>query len=290
MSLANFIPEVWSQQLLVNLQKVHIFGQGAIINRDYQGEIRAFGDTVKINAIGPISVGTYTRDTDIDDPEALTDAQAELKIDQAKYFNFQVDDLDQAQQKPKVMAAAMTDASYYLRDAADSFIADLYTDASASNAIGNNTTPHTVVAGTPGVGEYNIFDELVDLRVKLNKAKIPTGGRFVIAGPEILAVMLKDERFTKANVAGSADTLRSGQIGRVLGFDVYESPNCPVVAGSKYKVIAGHPMAWSFAEQIVKVEPYRMEKRFADAVKGLHVYGAKVVRPAALAVLTATVS
>jgi len=290
MSLDHFIPEVWSQQLLVNLKKVHIFGQGAIINRDYQGEIRAKIWTVRINAIGPITVGNYTRDTDIADPQDLTDAQAELKIDQAKYFNFQVDDLDQAQQKPKVMSAAMTDASYYLRDVADQFIASLYTEASAANAIGNNTTPHAVVAGTPGEGEYNIFEEIVNLRVKLNKSKIPTAGRFLVAGPEILAVMLKDERFTKANVAGSADTLRSGQIGRVLGFDVYESPNCPEVTGSKYKVIAGHPMAWSFAEQIVKVEPYRMEKRFADAVKGLHVYGAKVVRPAALAVLTATVS
>lgn len=290
MSLDNFIPEVWSKQLLVNLRKVHIFGQSAIINRDYQGEISAYGDTVKINAIGPITIGTYTRDTDIDDPEALTDAQAELKIDQAKYFNFQVDDLDKAQTKPKVMSAAMTDASYYLRDTTDQFIAALYTDASTSNAIGNNTTPHTVVAGTAGEGEHNIFDELVDLRVNLNKAKIPTAGRFVIAGPEILAVMLKDDRFTKANIAGSAETLRSGQIGKVLGFDIYESPNCPVVASTKYKVIAGHPMAWSFAEQIIKVEPYRMEKRFADAVKGLHVYGAKVVRPTALAVLTATTS
>lgn len=290
MSLDNFIPEVWSKQLLVNLKKVHIFGQSAIINRDYEGEIKEYGDTVKINSIGPITIGDYTKTTDIADPETLNDAQTELKIDQAKYFNFQIDDLDKAQTKPKVMSAAMGDASYYLRDAADQFIAALYTDASTSNAIGSNTTPHTVVAGTPGEGEYNIFDEMVDLKTTLDKAKIPSAGRFLIAGPEIIGVMLKDERWTKSNIAGTSETLRTGQIGKYLGFDIFESPNCPVVSSTKYKVIAGHKMAWSFAEQIVDVEAYRPEKRFADAVKGLHVYGAKVVRPSALAVLTASTS
>lgn len=280
MAIDNFIPEVWSARLLMNLRKFLVYGQAGVVNRDYEGEINQAGDTVRINSIGPVTVGTYTKNNNIGDPETLTDAQQTLLIDQAKYFNFQVDDIDRAQQKPQVMDAAMQEAGYGLRDVADQFIAGLYTGVAAGNTIGDDVTP--IVPTKTDAYEY-----LVDLATILTDAKVPQDGRWVVVPPWFYGLLLKDDRFVDASKSGSTDALRNGQVGRAAGFDVLQSHNVPNTAGTKYKIIAGHPMAISYAEQINKVEAYRPEKRFADAVKGLHLYGAKLVRPAGIAVLTA---
>jgi len=285
MAINNFIPTVWSARLLQNLQKTLVYGQAAVINRDYEGEIRAYGDTVKINNIGRISVGDYTKNTNMPDPETLTDETRTLVIDQAKFFNFQVDDVDRIQQHPKLMDEAMREAAYALRNAADQFIASHYVDA--EQTIGSDTSP---VEPT----KTDAYEYLVDLSVKLDEADVPEQGRFVIVPPWFEGLMLKDDRFVKTGSLPAEDRLVNGVIGRAAGFLVLKSNNVPKVnadAGAgvqeNYKIIAGHPMAWSFAEQVNQVEAYRPEKRFADAVKGLHLYGARVVRPEALAVLSA---
>ena len=109
MSLDNFIPQIWSARLLENLNKNHVFV--GLCNRDYEGEIKGMGDQVKINSIGRVTIGDYQKNTDIEAPEVLNDAQRILLINQGKYFNFQIDDVDKAQQNPKVMNAAMKEAS-----------------------------------------------------------------------------------------------------------------------------------------------------------------------------------
>jgi len=278
MALNNFIPEIWSARLLVSLKKALVYGQEGVVNRDYEGEIRQMGDMVRINSIGPITVGTYAKNTDIGDPQTLTDAQTVLTIDQAKYFNFQVDDIDRAQQNPKVMDAAMQEAAYALRDVADQYIARL--GVAAGNTIGSDAAPKEV-------DKTNAYELLVDLAVLLTDAKVPTEGRWVVVPPWFYGTLLKDDRFIDASKAGTTEGLRNGQVGMAAGFTVLQSHNVPNANGAKYKIIAGHPIAISYAEQINKVEAYRPEKRFADAVKGLHLYGAKLVRPEAIAVLTA---
>lgn len=280
MAIDNFIPKIWSARLLSNLQKALIYGQPGVVNTDYEGEISEYGDTVKINSIGPVTIGDYTKNQDITGPETLSDDQAMLVIDQAKYFNFQVDDIDKAQQKPKVMDEAMKEAAYGLADVADQYIANLYTGVAADNVIGDDTAPE-------GLTKDNIYDLLVDLGTILTDAKIPKEGRWVVLPPWAYGLLLKDDRFVHVSKAGTDEALRNGIVGRAAGFDVLESHNVPNTGGEKYKIIAGHPMAISKAEQINKVEPYRPEKRFADAVKGLHLYGAKLIRPEGIAVLTA---
>lgn len=282
MALTNFIPTVWSARLLANLQKAQVYTQAGVINRDYEGEIREYGDTVKINSIGAISVGTYAKNTDIADPQTLTDATRSLLIDQQKYFAFQVDDIDQVQTKPKVMDEAMREAAYSLADAADQYIASLYTEADAGNLIGTTAAPKTDL-GTAG----KAYEYLLQLGRKLTDAKVPKEGRWVIVPTWFTGLLLLDQRFVNTGSAQAEDRIQNAVIGRAAGFNVLESLNVPNTTATKYRIVAGHPMAWSYAEQIAKVEAYRMEKRFADAMKGLHVYGAKVVRPTALAVLTA---
>lgn len=284
MALNNFTPTVWAGMLLANLNKSLVYGQPGIINKDYEGEISRFGDTVKINAIGRVTVGDYTKDSDMGSPETLTSAQATLLIDQSKYFNFQIDDIDAAQNNPKVMSAAMAESAYALANVADQYIASLYT--SAGTQIGDDTTPKTVGIGS---GDSNAYNLLVDIGTALAEKNVPVERRWVITPPWFHALLLKDERFTRG---GAPDWMRqvftTGLIGQVSGLAILQSNNVPVVSSTKYKIIAGHPIAWTYAEQIGSVEAYRPEKRFADALKGLHLYGAKVVRPDALVVMTAT--
>src|SRR5689334_12725539 len=119
MSLVNFIPTVWSGTMLRYLDKAHVFAQPGVVNRDYEGEIAAFGDSVKINQLGPITISDYTKNTDLSTPEALNGNQTVLVIDKAKSFNFQVDDIDRAQQTPKVMQTAMERSAYGIADVVD---------------------------------------------------------------------------------------------------------------------------------------------------------------------------
>src|SRR5690606_10581469 len=282
MALDNFIPQIWSARLLENLRKALVYGQEGVVNRDYEGEIRQYGDRVHIHNIGPVTVFDYTKNQDMPAPETLDDERRTLIIDQAKAFNFQVDDIDAAQQNPKVMDAAMREAAYALADAADQYIASHYTEVAASNLIGSDADPVEVTVD-------NAYDLLVDLGVVLDENNVPKSGRFAVLPPWYIGLLLKDQRFVATGAAAAEDRLQNGQVGRAAGFTILESNNVPFVSGDNpnYKVIAGSPIAWSYAEQISKVEAYRPERRFADAVKGLHLYGAKVVRPTALAVLSA---
>src|SRR5215217_6756638 len=103
MSLAQFIPSIWSARLMQGLQKQLIYGQSGVVNKDFEGEIREAGDRIHIHSIGDITVSNYTRDTTSVTYQLLTDERRTLLIDQSKYFAFKVDDLDVAQQQPKVI-------------------------------------------------------------------------------------------------------------------------------------------------------------------------------------------
>lgn len=279
MAVTNFIPTLWSARLLAHLDKIHVYAN--LVNRDYEGEIRDFGDTVKINAIGDITVRDYTRNTDILSPEVLSNAQKTLEIDQAKYYNFQVDDVDAAQVKPKLMDAAMQRAAYGINDVADSYLASLLA-AGATNAgsgLGNDTTPLVPTASTA-------YDMLVDLSVDLTEKNVPNAGRWVVVPAFFHGLLLKDARFVGNGTDYNKAIIEGGEVGVGAGFRIYVSNNVPNTTGTKYKIVAGTAMGGTYAEQLLKTEAYRMEKRFADAIKGLHVYGAKVVKEEALSVLT----
>ena len=270
-----FVPEIWAGRLLRNLNNTHVYAR--CVNRDYEGEIRNFGDTVHINNIGRITIDDYTANTDMDPAETLSSDQRSLVIDQAKYFNFQIDAIDQAQTKPKVMDEAMAEAAYGLSDEADTYLAGILA-AATTNTIGSTVSPEAPDSDTA-------YEYLVDLGTLLSESNVPKPSRFVVVPPWFYGLLLKDDRFVKYDKVGEAIT--NGFVGSAAGFKVYESNNVPNTDGAAYKIIAGTKMAATYAEQINKVEAYKPELRFASAVKGLHLYGAKLVRPEAVAVLTA---
>lgn len=278
-TIDNFIPAVWSAQLLVTLKEALVYGQDFVINKDYEGEISAFGDTVKINGIGEVTVGDYVKNTNISDPEALTDTSRTLLIDQSKFFNFQIDDIDTAQQKPKIMQQAMRESAFALAKVADSFIAGNYVDISVASTTGTEGTPIDFTKVT------DAYEYLVNLSITLDENNVPDNSRWVVVPPWYHGLLLKDDRFVKAGDLASERTRMNGMVGEAAGFTIIKSNQVPNTAGQKYKVIAGYNGAWSYAEQINDTEAYRPEKRFADAMKGLHLYGAKITRPTALALL-----
>ncbi len=276
-----FIPTVWAARLLTALEKTLVYGQAQVANREYEGDIREAGNAVKIASIGDVTIGDYTKNTDIDDPEVLTDAQQTLNIDQAKYFNFFVDSIDRAQQNVNVLDEAMRRSAWALRDAADSYLAGIIEAAvPTGNKIGSVATP--VVPTSENAYEY-----LVDLGVLLDEANAPIEGRFVVVPAWFHGLLLKDDRFTGAGTLRSDRRLANGQVGEAAGFSILKSNNVPNDAGEAYRIVAGHSVATAYVEQILDLQAFKPEKRFGDAVKGLHVYGAKAVRPDALAMLIA---
>ncbi|MBP5915868.1 P22 phage major capsid protein family protein [Streptomyces scabiei] len=281
MSITNFKPQIWSARLLVAWRKSLVYGGPMVVNRDYEGDIAESGDVVKITSISDPTISDYVPNSTVITPEELTDAQRNLVIDQSKYWAFKVDDVDKRQAKGNVMPEAMSRAAYRLRDVADQYIAGLYTGV----ASGNNLGTISVVAATP-TDAYD--DVLIPLKVTLDDGDCPTEGRYCVVPPWFTGRLLRDDRFVRADASGSTDALRNGFVGRAAGFNIVQSNNTPNPTGDDNVVQAGVNSAISFAEQINKTEAYRPESSFSDAVKGLALYGAKLVRPDGIAIATAS--
>ena len=343
MAITKFQPEVWSASLLSALNKSLVFGN--LANRNYEGEISEYGDTVHINNIANPTITPYTRNTNLSDAEALTDDEQLLLIDQAQSFNFQVDDIDAAQVRNNggLMTEATQQAGYGLRDKADQFLAAKIAGA-AGTALG------VVDASSTASNVYDLL--LVPASVKLDEANVPEEMRWMVLSPSAYGKLQLDARFIKANESGT-NALHNGVVGDAAGFRIYKSNNAfqanrtgvtvtgtsgqstiasatdgtfsqadvgmsvtgtgvggsakvnsvsadgktltvsvansgavstIALAGGGQAAYFGSSLGATFAQQILKTEAYRPEKRFADALKGLYVYGGKVVRPTALGV------
>ena len=276
MAITNFISTIWSENLLTSLDKQYI--AVANCNRDYEGEIKNKGAVVKICGVGDISVADYTKDTDMSSPQALSDTVMELNIDQAKFFNFQIDDVDKAQCTPKLMEAAMKSAASAMANEADKYVYGLYGEA------GRNV-PHS------DINDGTLIDSIIEARQVLYENNVTDNSNIVLeVSPAVAAVILKE----KLALTNSAETLENGCIGSIAGCKVYVSNNIVKevddVGTISYKCLMRTTRAIAFAEQLSEIDAYRPEKRFADAVKGLHLYGAKVVYPSELVLLDCSVS
>lgn len=284
MAILHFIPEVWSAQLLTSLKESLVFGSPQVVNRNYEGEIREKGDTVRINSISRPTIAPYVKNVTAITPETLTDADRVLTINQANYFAFEVDDIDfrQASSGGALMEEAANEAAFGLRDAADTYIYEqIIADVAAANVTGATTVNTAALAETM----------LVTMKTDLDQANVPQSGRFAVLSPNFANLLLRSELFAPVDASGSSQTLREGLIGRAFGMDVLVSNNIPMVGGTDDWIqVAGHASATTYAEQINKVEAYRPESAFSDALKGLHLFGAKVVRPTALATFQASLT
>ena len=120
MAITKFIPKLWAARLLQAYNRKLVFG--ALVNRNYEGEIRKHGDTVHINSLSDIAVKEYTPNTEIDGPEQLNTEDQTLVIDHGTYYNFYVDDVDKVQAAGDLMTTAMTNAADRLAEDAENYI------------------------------------------------------------------------------------------------------------------------------------------------------------------------
>ncbi len=274
MAITNFISTVWSENLYRALDKQYIAVSNC--NREFEGDIREKGSTVRICGIGNVTVSDYTKNVNMSNPQTLSDNTRDLVINQAKYFNFQIDDIDRAQASPRLMDAAMKNAASALADAADKYIYSLVSQAG------------TTISGTASVD--SIIAMMIDARTKLfeNNVSDPEDIVFEVT-PEIAGMILKAK--VNLNADGGA-VLENGCIGSIGGCKIFVSNNVICEEGElgfEHKCIARTKRSIAFAEQLSEIDAYRPELRFADAVKGLHLYGAKVVYPSEMVLLNLTV-
>lgn len=265
MAVTNFIPTIWSAAILENLKA----SQAIIptLNRQYEGEL-AYGNVVKITSITSPSVQDYSssRSLTID---ALSDSTQSLSVDQMKAISFKVDDVDRVQAAGSFEPVTM-DAARALAEDSEAYV--------IAQMKANGTS-----AGTTAIASSaDAFNALVTLRKALGKAKVPASNRYAVVSPEFAALLLANgSTLTQANTAGTDAELRNGVIGNILGFTVIEHPLLTHTA-NRPAAIAYHGPSVGFVGQIDKVESGRMELAFADYIRALNVYGAKVLRATAV--------
>jgi hypothetical protein len=270
-SEVNFIPEVFSKLMQAKFYKTSVLP--AISNGDYEGEISGQGDKVVIRTVPAVTINNYTGTVST---QELTTSKIELLIDKAKYFSFLGDDILRAQADIDFVAKASDDAAEGMRVAVE-------TDVLASVVTGATT-----IQAQATVTDSNVLTSILSMSTQLDELNIPEEGRFIVLSPEFISALKRSE-LRQAYLTGDSESpLRNGKVGTVDRFTVYQSnmlytPGSGADSGYTH-VLAGHPKAISFASQFTNTETQRMESTFGDQVRGLKVYGSKVVVPDALVV------
>ena len=276
----NFLPIIYSQKVQKFFRTASVVED--ITNTDYAGEIENFGDTVNIIKEPTITVSSYTRGGQIN-IQNLADDQLQLTVDQANAFAFKVDDIEERQSHINFEALATSSGAYALKDSYDeNVIAAMFSGA--------GTTVGSDGSGTDtgfGSSETDPTDILANSAKRLHAADVPTDNRWFLGTPEFYEQLGQaSAKLMDASVTGDATSpLRNGNVmdGQVNGFRLYMTNNFAASSTSNYfKVMFGHMSSTATANQIAKTEVVRDPDSFADIVRGLHIFGRKVLRTEAL--------
>lgn len=270
-SYSAFIPEIWSQKLNNMLAKNCVMIQ--CVNRNYEGEIKNQGDSVKI--VTPSAVSISTLDTDTLVYNELTPAETDLIIDQKKFFAFKINDVAQAQANQDIMEAYLQNAKKAIEEVQDTYLLGQHANVDSGNIVGGTTAV--------ALDKTTIYSNFVALALKLKNSDAVSNNQkpWVVINPTVESYLLQSTEFIGANNVAD-ETLREGAIGRIAGMDVLVSTNLTATDG-KYYVLAGTNEAITFASQLSKVESLRDKDSFSDLVRGLYLYGAKTIQPKSLA-------
>jgi len=281
------IPALFSKKVLRNFYKDTFYND--ICNTDYEGEIKGQGDTVYIRATPELTVGTYKIGTNIS-YEVPTDAALQLDIDRAKYLAFKIDDIDKAQSDLALVNMWAADAAHQLRISVDSEVLTYMTGTAHASNLGTTAgaISGNINLGTTGsavqITSTNAVDKIVEMGQVLDEQNIPSENRWIVA-PAWFCALLKLGDLKRADITGDGTgVIRSGLVGQVDRFMIYQSNNLPTASdtGTKYYIYAGTKEATTFASQITKTETLRIQDNFGEYWRTLMVYGRKVVQPAAL--------
>ena len=286
-----FLPAVYSKKVLNFFRKASV--AEAITNTDYEGEISAFGDSVRIIKEPVISVSAYTRGSDTTATK-LTDQEISLVVDTANAFKFIVDDIETSMSHVNFKEVAASSAAYALRDAFDAaVIAAGFAGLSASSpdhTLGTDSATHLgagVYDGSGAVG-LDVTDPL-DLLAKfarlLDEQNVPEEGRWVVAPPSFYEELSQSgSKLLSVDFNAGQGSIRNGLVtsGLLRGFSMYKSNNVAAPSSADGKILAGHMSAICTAQTITSTEVIRDPDSFGDICRGLHVFGVKVLRDEAL--------
>jgi P22 coat protein - gene protein 5 len=287
-AIDEFIPEFWSAVLQRHLDLTLVYAQPQVCNRDWEGEISEAGSTVHINKIGDPEIKDYDPGVDMDAPEEPDGTTQTLTVDQFKYFNVMIDDVNKAQANVNLLQQFGARAGVQMANTIDAFVGGKIAAASTVNVTGTDASP--VVIKADGSGDFTPYQLAVEMRRQLKSQEVPINDIWIVFDADLEAEILEDPKYIEGGSEINAQTVRSGLIGRLAGFDVLVTqavPTSPGSGGSKVpnvKVLAGAGnYATTFANQVTEMKAFEPERRFGDATKGLEVYGAKILEPETVA-------
>ena len=290
-----FLPAIYSKKVLNFFRKASVVE--AITNTDYAGEISAYGDSVNIIKEPVISVYDYTRGQDTTQTK-LTDQELSLVVDSAKAFKFIVDDIETKMSHVNFKEVASSSAAYALKDSFDAAVlATMFSGVSSSSpdhVLGSDSATDLAAGTFDGTGnldigfasgEHDPIDVLARMARLLDEQNVPEEGRWFVAGPDFYEVLGQaSSKLLSVDFNAGQGSIRNGLVssGKLRGFDMYKSNNIAATSNAAGKCLGGHISSTATAQTIVSTEVLRDPSSFGDIVRGLHVYGAKVLRGEAL--------
>lgn len=312
-----FIPTIWSSKLNVKFYTASTFAD--ICNRNWEGDIKNIGDKVVINNIPSLTISDYVAGGNLN-YQTPTPNTVELALDRGKYFAFNVNDVMEYQSKPNLMDMFSNDAAEQMRIVIDSTcLYRTFNQGSSSNrgatagvksgAYNLGTEADPIVLNATEGDASNILTKILQMAAVLDEQNVPDSGRWLLLPPR-LRTLLMGTRLAQANTMGDDRSMvRNGMIGVIDRFKVYVTNNLPTAAANgtvwisgdgseqtvaattdtlaRVAVLAGHTSAISFASQMTKTEQLRNPTDFGDLVRGLNIFGTKVTKPEALALMIA---
>ena len=290
-----FLPKVYSKQVLNFFRKASV--AEAITNTDYAGEIAGFGDTVRIIKEPEITVYQYERGQDVTQTK-LTDQEVTLIVDTANAFKFIVDDIETNMSHVNFRDVATSSAAYALRDAFDEgVIATMFSGVSSSSpdhVLGSDNATDLAAGTFDGTGnldigfgssEHDPIDVMARMARLLDEQNVPEEGRWFLASPDFYEQLAQSSsKLLSVDFNAGQGSIRNGLVssGKLRGFNMYKSNNIASTSNAAGKCLAGHISSTATAQTITSTEVIRDPSSFGDIVRGLHVYGAKVLRGEAL--------
>lgn len=290
MTVLHYKAEFWSKVLLEAYRKKLVFGSEMVINRDYEDEVSRFGDTVHITSLADPTIGSYTPGGTLT-YQQMNDAGQTFVIDQAKFWSAQMNDVDRRQQVGDLQGYFEGRAAYRIADTQDQFIASFYTGVDPNNVLGSSGSPLTPALYTTSTPADFYLKVILPLGVLLDQNNVPDEGRYMVCPPWACALAAQTQAFVQFPNAqgGAGEVMASGAIGELGGFTIMKSVNAVQTVGGGpgtgvWAIQAGCNEALTFADQIAENEALRAQADFADLIRGLNVYGAKLTRPESIAV------
>ena len=289
-----FLPSIYSKKVLNFFRKSSVVE--AITNTDYAGEISAYGDSVKIIKEPVISVYDYTRGSDTTQTK-LTDQELTLVVDSAKAFKFIVDDIETKMSHVNFKEVASSSAAYALKDSFDAaVIANMFSGLSASSpdhVLGADSATALGAGVYDGAGSVDLgvsgetdpLDLMARMARLLDEQNVPEEGRWFVAGPDFYEQLSQSgSKLLSVDYNAGQGSIRNGLVssGKLRGFSMYKSNNIAATSNATGKCLAGHISSTATAQTIISTEVLRDPSSFGDIVRGLHVYGSKVLRPEAI--------